>query len=142
MMKSFKWTAIAFSLILFLTGQSAFAQDPVLGVLEACETEIKTHCADVTPGDGRILSCMYAYEDKLSDGCSASIIDLADAIDYMFANARAAIAICAPDIEANCSSVEVGGGRVLSCLKENSSKVSAECKPVVDAFAEQYGLTD
>ncbi|CTQ51792.1 Cysteine rich repeat [Roseibium album] len=140
MKTSFSLSALIFSFFLFLFGQSAFAQGPVVGVLEACETEISTYCAEVTPGDGRILSCMYAYEDKISDGCAASIVDLADALDFMFANAREAIAICAPDIEANCSNVEFGGGRVLTCLKENASKVSAECQPVVSSFSEKFGL--
>lgn len=121
---------------------AAAAQGPVQGVLEACETEITTYCDQVTPGHGRMLSCMYAHEDKISDTCASSIVDLADALDFMFANASEAIAICAADIEANCSSVEFGGGRVLSCLKENADRVSSDCQPVMNAFAEQFGLED
>lgn len=121
---------------------AATAQGPVQGVLEACETEITTYCDQVTPGHGRMLSCMYAHEDKISDACANSIVDLADALDFMFANASEAIAICAADIEANCSSVEFGGGRVLSCLKENADKVSSDCQPVMKAFAEKFGLED
>jgi len=140
MFSFFKWPAVVIGLFFLPFSQGAAAQDPVIGVLEACETEIAAHCADVTPGQGRILSCMYAYEDKLSDGCLASIVDLADAIDYLFASAREAIAICAPDIEENCSGVEFGGGRILSCLKENEASISAKCKPVFTAFSENYGL--
>ncbi|WP_434054885.1 MAG: cysteine rich repeat-containing protein [Roseibium sp.] len=121
---------------------AAMAQGPVKGVLEACETEITTYCDQVTPGHGRMLSCMYAHEDKISDTCANSIVDLADALDFMFANASEAIAMCAADIEANCSGVEFGGGRVLTCLKENADKVSSDCQPVVNAFAEKFGLED
>jgi len=140
MMKFFKWPVLVLGLLSVPFTQVAFAQGPVGGVLEACETEITTFCSDVTPGNGHILACMYAYEDRISDDCAASIVDLADAIDYLFANAREAIAICAPDIEANCSGVEFGGGRVLTCLKENASNVSAECLPVVTDFVAKYGL--
>lgn len=125
-----------------LLGSASLAQGPVQGVLEACETEITTYCDQVTPGHGRMLSCMYAHEDKISDTCAASIVDLADALDFMFANVSNAVALCAADIEANCSSVEFGGGRVLSCLKANADKVSAECQPVVNAFSEKFGLED
>ncbi len=121
---------------------SAMAQGPVQGVLEACETEITTYCDQVTPGHGRILSCMYAHEDKISDTCAASIADLADALDFLFAKVSNAVALCSADIEANCSEVEFGGGRILSCLKANADKVSAECQPVVNSFSEQFGLED
>nr|WP_319384528.1 cysteine rich repeat-containing protein [uncultured Roseibium sp.] len=131
---------IAFGFAAFST--AATAQGPVQGVLEACETEITTYCDQVTPGHGRMLSCMYAHEDKISDACANSIVDLADALDFMFANASEAIAICAADIEANCSGVEFGGGRVLSCLKENADRVSSDCQPVMNAFAEKFGLAD
>ncbi|MEM9630157.1 MAG: cysteine rich repeat-containing protein [Pseudomonadota bacterium] len=42
-------------------GSAALAQGPVKGVLEACEPEITTYCDQVTPLEGRILSCMYAH---------------------------------------------------------------------------------
>jgi len=121
---------------------SALAQGPVQGVLEACESEIATYCDQVTPGDGRLMSCMYAHEDKISDTCAASIVDMADALDFLFANVSDALALCSADIEANCATVEFGGGRILSCLKENADKVSSDCQPVVGAFSEKFGLND
>jgi len=133
---------LAFAAGIALLGSAAMAQEPVKGVLEACETEITAYCDQVTPGHGRMLSCMYAHEDKISDTCAASIVDLADALDFLFANVSNAVALCAADIEANCSGVEFGGGRILSCLKENADKVSSDCQPVVSAFSEQFGLTD
>ena len=134
--------ALAFAAGISLLGAPALAQGPVKGVLEACETEITTFCDQVTPGHGRMLSCMYAHEDKISDDCAASIVDLADALDFLFANVSNAVALCAADIEANCSEVEFGGGRILSCLKANADKVSAECQPVVSSFSDQFGLND
>ncbi|WP_269585142.1 cysteine rich repeat-containing protein [Roseibium sp. Sym1] len=139
-MKIFQLLAAAAGV--FLLSASAMAQGPVQGVLEACKTEITTYCDQVTPGNGRMLSCMYAHEDKISDTCAASIVDLADALDFLFANVSNAVALCAADIEANCSNVEFGGGRILSCLKANADKVSAECQPVVSSFSEQFGLGD
>lgn len=139
-MRNLRMLALAASVSLL--SAPAVAQGPVKGVLEACETEITTYCDEVTPGHGRMLSCMYAHEDKISDECAASIVDLADALDFLFANVGNAVALCAADIEANCSGVEFGGGRILSCLKANADKVSAECQPVVSSFSDQFGLND
>lgn len=36
---------------------------------EECQTEIETYCKDVTPGEARILACLYAHEDKLPERC-------------------------------------------------------------------------
>ena len=44
-------------------GQSAFAQGPVETFVTGCETEIGNFCSQVTPGDGRIVACIYAHSD-------------------------------------------------------------------------------
>ncbi len=36
---------------------------------EGCQAEIETYCKDVTPGEARILACLYAHEDKLPERC-------------------------------------------------------------------------
>ena len=38
-------------------------------VLEGCSSELTQHCAEVTPGEGRLLACLYAHGDKLSGQC-------------------------------------------------------------------------
>ena len=42
-----------------------------------CEEELTTYCSEVTPGEGRILACMYAFEDKLSGKCEFALYDAA-----------------------------------------------------------------
>ncbi|KZL28577.1 cysteine rich repeat-containing protein [Pseudovibrio sp. Ad37] len=147
MIKSLGAVLFGLGLLVAATGHNAIAQDTAgknaaQGVFEACEPEIKSHCKEVTPGEGRIFACMYAYEDKLSKQCSTAIDDFADALDFFFANARQALAICAPDIEAQCSETAVGGGRVLTCLSEKQDKVGAECKEVIEVFSEKFGLKE
>jgi len=135
-------TAAVLATSALLFASAAQAQGPVVGMLEACEPEITQYCDAVTPGDGRLMACMYAHEDKLSTTCDAAIVDMADALDFLFANARSALAICAADIEANCADVEFGGGRIMSCLKDANEKISSDCQTQVGAFAQQFGLTD
>ena len=46
---------------------SAIAQESVVEmVTKACDKEIKQYCSQVKMGQGRMLSCFYAHEDKLT----------------------------------------------------------------------------
>lgn len=40
---------------------------------EACDSDIARFCADVTPGEGRLLACLQAYRDKVSEQCDQSL---------------------------------------------------------------------
>jgi hypothetical protein len=44
------------------------------------------------------------------------------------AQQRDAMKACEADVKTYCANVERGEGRIAKCLKENESKVSAECK--------------
>jgi hypothetical protein len=41
--------------------------------IEACESDIGAFCADVTPGESRVLACLQAYLDKVSETCSNAL---------------------------------------------------------------------
>ncbi|MDN3720207.1 cysteine rich repeat-containing protein [Roseibium salinum] len=88
-----KLTAIAITGFLLSVLGSASPQ--AQGVLEDCASDITTYCAEVEPGHGRVLSCLYAYEDKISEACYAATIDFHDVMDFMFASVRDALASCA-----------------------------------------------
>ena len=46
---------------------SAWAlEELVESVVKGCEKELTSYCSNVTPGDGRVLACLYAHSDKLS----------------------------------------------------------------------------
>lgn len=51
----------------------------------------------------------------------------AETISYTEA-ARALVAACGADINANCKGVKPGGNRIQACLAEHAGKVSAQCK--------------
>ena len=49
-------------------------------VLQGCNTELVRYCADVTPGEGRLLACLFAYDDKLSgQGRVANVVEIGGA---------------------------------------------------------------
>ena len=59
------------------TGQAA-AQDSLLEYLvDACEADLTQYCSQVTPGNGRLLHCVAAHEDKLSGQCEYALYQAA-----------------------------------------------------------------
>lgn len=42
---------------------------------EKCQAEIGTYCNDVTPGQERMLACLYAHGEKLSEPCKYSLYE-------------------------------------------------------------------
>jgi hypothetical protein len=100
-------------------------------VANGCKTEIATYCKDVKPGEGRILACLYAYEDKLSGKCEYALYDAAARLERAVAALTYVAKECEADIVANCSAVKAGEGRVLQCLEKNEAKVSKRCKGAI-----------
>ena len=109
-----------------------FAQESLIDtVANGCKTEITTYCKDVKPGEGRILACLYAYEDKLSGKCEYALYDAAARLERAVAALTYVAKECEADIVANCSGVKAGEGRVLQCLEKNEAKVSKRCKGAI-----------
>jgi Cysteine rich repeat len=125
----------AFAVLMSLSG-TASAQGIVETVEQGCASEITTYCSQVSPGEGRLLACFYAHEDKLSGQCqyalysaSAQLDQAVSALDYLATQ-------CRDDILKLCADVQIGEGRVLECLKSNSASVSAACNQAVSDVAE------
>jgi hypothetical protein len=127
--------ASAIAVLMSLSG-TVSAQGIVETVEQGCTTEITTYCSQVSPGEGRLLACFYAHEDKLSGQCqyalysaSAQLDQAVSALDYLATQ-------CRDDILKLCGEVQVGEGRVLECLKSNSTSVSAACNQAVSDVTE------
>ena len=121
-------TSMAAATVLLLSGPIASAQQNIVEtVATGCETELKAYCTGVTPGEGRILSCLYAYGDKLSGQCEYALYDAAAQLER-FVQALTYVANeCGDDIDKYCASVQAGEGRILSCLDAQSSNLQARC---------------
>jgi hypothetical protein len=120
--------------IVFLSAMPALAgQDLVQTVADGCKAELESYCKDVTPGDGRILACLYSHQDKLSGKCEYALFDAAVQLERAIAALTYVVNECADDLDKHCRNVAAGEGRLLNCLEKNDKKVSARCK---DALAE------
>ena len=112
----------------FVSVSSVWAADNVIDtVAKGCEKELTTYCKDVTPGEGRVLACLYAYSDKLSGQCEYALYDAAVQLERFVAALSYVANECDEDLEKFCADIEGGEGRVLKCLDENSSKINKRC---------------
>ena len=118
---------MAIGLALLFAGSALAQAGLVRTVEEGCQKEINNYCKNVTPGEGRLLACLYAYGDKLSNRCEFALYDASVQLERAI-NALSYVANeCRDDLNAYCSAAKPGEGRLLDCLEKNKKKVSKRC---------------
>ncbi len=128
------FTSLPIILMAFIAGNEQLAAQ---SIFESCETDLKAYCSQVTPGDGRIVACLYAHEDTLSESCDAATEDHANLLDWFFESVRYVMDQCANDIQKHCADVAFGGGRIFSCLVEKTSSLTDGCKALVPEMSKR-----
>ena len=120
----------ALSLLLAVSVSSSMADEHSLieSVITGCETELTTYCKDVTPGQKRLLACLYAHNDKLSSQCDFALFDAAIQLERAVAALAYVVNECDDDLMQFCGEEQVGEGRLLACLDKNEAEVSSRCK--------------
>lgn len=97
-------------------------------IQKACNAELTSYCSSVTPGEGRLIFCMLAHEDKISTKCDYALYsarrDAGQTLDRVLQAADA----CWPDIEKHCATIPEGGGRIAQCLVDNKAKLKKACQ--------------
>jgi hypothetical protein len=117
-----------------ITGNT-MAQDIVSAVEKGCSAEIESYCSQVTQGEGRLLACFYAHEDKLSGQCQYALYDASAQLERAVSALNYVAGQCEDDIMAHCAQVQLGEGRVVQCLNSNAEAISAPCKnALADVF--------
>ena len=108
---------------------AAFAKDEGPDPAAACKADFERLCKGVQPGDGRIMKCMMDNKSRVSPAC-------ASAMDQKRQEEQAVgqdFAACKQDYERFCKGVQPGGGRIMQCMVDNQSRVSAPCAAVLAA---------
>ena len=113
------------------------AEDLVTQVQTGCATEIEQYCSNVTLGDGRLLACFFAHEDKLSSQCQYALYDASAQLERAVSALNYVAGECANDINTHCQGVKAGEGEILSCLDKNAESVSAGCTKAIDDVVER-----
>ena len=131
-----KLKVFAVLLVITLVSGSLFAQeeeyDPLQGLMDGCAAEIENYCSQVTLGEGRLMACFFAHEDKLSNQCLHSVYDAAEALAEAVNAMIYVAATCGADIDAHCSEIEPAEGRILNCLTASRESISEQCSTTLN----------
>lgn len=119
--------------LLVLSGVVAAAEKGIIETFkEGCKADLDMYCKDVKPGEGRLLACLYAHEDRISTQCQYAVYDAAVQLERAL-NALTYVANeCRDDLKANCANIKQGEGRLLTCLEKNDAKLSARCRQAME----------
>ena len=124
--------SIALIAVAFVAGPIATAEETLVDhLVAACETDIENFCNQVTPGNGRLLHCMAAHEDKISGQCEYALYQAATLLEQLSAAIVYVANQCRTEIETVCSDVVLGEGRLPACLAEHDEDVSDGCKKAI-----------
>ena len=127
-------------------------------VRAACRSDFMAHCSGVQPGGPAALQCLQQHSQQLSPACQRVVAALgrgqgapaaapveatapsaAEPIGQMpMLRPREALAIvrvCGADQSALCPGVQLGGGRLISCLAEHATALSPACYRALSAAA-------
>ena len=123
------WVTVA---VAFFAGPHTLAQESLIEhLVNACEGDLQKYCSQVTPGNGRLLHCMAAHEDKISGQCEYAFYQAATLLEQLSVAIRYFAQECKTEIETLCSDVVVGDGKMLACLDEHEEDVGEGCKKAI-----------
>lgn len=120
---------VAFGILVIAVAAPAVAQDSLLEyVVTSCEADLEQYCSQVTPGEGRLLHCVAAHEDKLSGQCSYALYQAASLLEQLSVAIAYVAKSCETEIKTLCGDVKAGEGRILACLEANAEALGDPCK--------------
>jgi hypothetical protein len=133
--------AIVLATLALATG-SAKAQGPLeTRLLEAtskieaaCDDDLKKYCSTVTPGEGRLLLCIEAHEDKITAKCDFALFQAERNLDRALDRIEQIADACWDDIEKHCSNLPEGGGRIAICLASKKTSLTPACQTEINKF--------
>jgi len=97
----------------------------------ACAKDIKKYCSTVTPGEGRMIYCMQAHEDKISTNCAFELGEAATSVQTAADALKDSVIACRAEINGVCGKTVPGQGRIAACLLSNKSTASAGCAEAI-----------
>ena len=85
-----------------------------------CSTDLKTYCARVVPGEARVADCLATHFREITPSCRGAITASRNRFDAL-------VDACKGDAAKLCKGIRYREGRVLTCLKNRESSLSAAC---------------
>lgn len=131
-MKRIKIILFSVLVLLILTSNAGAIESLIKSVATGCEKELRSYCSKVTPGEGRVLACLYAHNDRISGRCEYALYDAAAQLERFVSALSYVVNECEDDLQKYCGSVRAGEGRLAECLLEkNKDKISKRCDQAI-----------
>jgi len=108
------------SAALLLSGSVAVAQQAG----KPCAGDIKTLCAGIQPGEGRIKACIKSQLTDLSPTCEDRLLTVA-----------VTGKVCKTDVANLCAGIMPGTGGIRACMKAHIAEVSDPCRDAMSQTA-------
>ncbi|TPQ37750.1 hypothetical protein C2U70_10575 [Bradyrhizobium guangdongense] len=89
-----------------------------------CKGDIKTLCAGVQPGEGRIKACIKSHLKDVSEACQDRLLTVA-----------VSGKICKPDVAKLCAGITPGTGGIRECIKSHLADLSEPCRDAMSQAA-------
>ena len=106
--------------VLLLSGSAAVAQQAG----RPCAGDIKTLCAGIQPGEGRIKACIKSHLTDLSPNCADQVLTVA-----------VTGKVCKTDVTNLCAGIVRGTGGIRACIKSHMAEVSDSCRDAMSQAA-------
>jgi len=104
-------------------------------IQKACSADVQKYCSSVTPGEGRLILCMQAHEDKVSASCDFAIFEASRNLHRFLDRIELVADVCWNDIEKHCANLTPGEGQIAQCLQSKKASLSRACGRVVQQAA-------
>jgi hypothetical protein len=112
------WLVLVIAVL--LSGSAAWAQQAG----NPCASDIKTLCAGIQPGEGRIKACIKSRLSDLSPTCEDRVLTVA-----------VSGKVCKTDVTNLCAGIAPGAGGIRACIKSHMAEVSNSCKNAISQTA-------
>jgi hypothetical protein len=93
----------------------------------ACGNDIERFCSEVTPGGGRIASCMQAYSDQLSRRCQFTLWRAANRVQQAVEKIADT---CMTAVQQQCGETD----NVRQCVQQKRSSLPQSCQTILAAI--------
>jgi sporulation protein YlmC with PRC-barrel domain len=100
----------------------------------ACAADLKDFCGNVTRGEGRLLQCMQAYDDQLSNRCQFALYRVSRNLEASLDRVDRIADACWNDIQEKCGDAD----KVGRCVIEKRASLSQPCQTVISALQQAF----
>lgn len=93
-----------------------------------CAKELNQYCSSVTPGEGRLMFCIMAHEEKIGEKCEYALYEASQDLTQAVSRIAQTADHCSEDIQKFCKSTPLGGGGIARCLVSNTGSLTGTCR--------------